>query len=55
LLDEPFSKLDPDLRSQFREYVFNEARLRLLPVLMVTHDPADRDAAGGRAITLKAS
>jgi putative thiamine transport system ATP-binding protein len=53
LLDEPFSKLDPDLRSQFREYVFNEARLRLLPVLMVTHDAADRDAAGGQAITLK--
>jgi hypothetical protein len=24
-------------------------------VLMVTHDPADRDAAGGRAIMLKAS
>jgi putative thiamine transport system ATP-binding protein len=55
LLDEPFSKLDPDLRSQFREYVFNEARLRMLPVLMVTHDSADRDAAGGRAVTLKAS
>jgi len=53
LLDEPFSKLDPELRSQFREYVFNEARLRLLPVLMVTHDAADRDAAGGRAIMLK--
>jgi putative thiamine transport system ATP-binding protein len=53
LLDEPFSKLDPDLRSQFREYVFNEARLRMLPVLMVTHDPADRDAAGGKAIELK--
>jgi putative thiamine transport system ATP-binding protein len=55
LLDEPFSKLDPDLRSQFREYVFNEARLRLLPVLMVTHDPSDRDAAGGRVIMLKPS
>jgi putative thiamine transport system ATP-binding protein len=53
LLDEPFSKLDPDLRSQFREYVFNEARLRMLPVLMVTHDSADRDAAGGRAVELK--
>jgi putative thiamine transport system ATP-binding protein len=52
LLDEPFSKLDPDLRNQFREYVFNEARLRMLPVLMVTHDPADRDAAGGKAIKL---
>jgi putative thiamine transport system ATP-binding protein len=54
LLDEPFSKLDPDLRSQFRQYVFNEARLRMLPVVMVTHDPADRVAAGGKSVELKA-
>jgi len=53
LLDEPFSKLDPDLRGQFRQYVFNEARLRMLPVLLVTHDPADRLAAGGKVIELK--
>ena len=52
LLDEPFSKLDPSLRGQFRQYVFNEARLRMLPVLMVTHDPDDRDAAGGRVVTI---
>jgi len=53
LLDEPFSKLDPELRGQFRQYVFNEARLRMLPVIMVTHDPADRVAAGGKAVELK--
>lgn len=53
LLDEPFSKLDPELRGQFREYVFNEARLRMLPVLMVTHDPEDSKAAGGKVIELK--
>jgi putative thiamine transport system ATP-binding protein len=53
LLDEPFSKLDPELRGQFRQYVFNEARLRMLPVLLVTHDPADRVAAGGKVIELK--
>ncbi|MDP9138902.1 MAG: ATP-binding cassette domain-containing protein [Pseudomonadota bacterium] len=52
LLDEPFSKLDPSLRGQFRQYVFNEARLRMLPVLMVTHDPDDRDAAGGRVVSI---
>ncbi len=52
LLDEPFAKLDPDLRETFRRYVFDEARARMLPVLMVTHDPADRDAAGGPAINL---
>lgn len=54
LLDEPFSKLDPELRSQFRQYVFNEARLRMLPVIMVTHDAEDRIAAGGRNLELKA-
>jgi putative thiamine transport system ATP-binding protein len=53
LLDEPFSKLDPELRGQFRDYVFNEARLRMLPVLMVTHDLADSRAAGGRVIEIK--
>jgi hypothetical protein len=26
--------------------------LRMLPVLMVTHDPDDRDAAGGRVVTI---
>jgi putative thiamine transport system ATP-binding protein len=53
LLDEPFSKLDPELRGQFRQYVFNEARLRMLPVVMVTHDAEDRIAAGGGSIELK--
>jgi putative thiamine transport system ATP-binding protein len=53
LLDEPFSKLDPELRAQFRQYVFNEARLRMLPVLLVTHDAEDQVAAGGRMIELK--
>jgi putative thiamine transport system ATP-binding protein len=55
LLDEPFAKLDPALRESFRQYVLDEARSRLLPVLMVTHDPADRDAAGGQVVNLAAS
>ena len=54
LLDEPFGKLDPVLRQSFRQYVLDEARSRLLPVLMVTHDPADRDAAGGQVVNLAA-
>lgn len=48
LLDEPFSKLDSALRQQMRELVFSLARERGLPVVMVTHDPADADAAGGQ-------
>jgi putative thiamine transport system ATP-binding protein len=52
LLDEPFSKLDIALRGQFRTFVFEEARTRRLPVIMVTHDPADAEAAGGITVEL---
>lgn len=52
LLDEPFSKLDASLRESFRAFVFNEVRCLRLPAIMVTHDPADAAAAGGRVVTL---
>lgn len=41
LLDEPFSKLDKDLRIQFRDWVFEQVSLANIPTLMVTHDEAD--------------
>jgi putative thiamine transport system ATP-binding protein len=47
LLDEPFSKLDSALREQVRQFVFAEAYKRGLPVLLVTHDAGDAEAAGG--------
>ena len=47
LLDEPFSKLDSALREQFRSFVFAEVRSHKLPTILVTHDPADRNSAGG--------
>lgn len=50
LLDEPFSKLDAALKAQMRELVFAKARAGGLPVLLVTHDPADADAAGGPVV-----
>jgi putative thiamine transport system ATP-binding protein len=50
LLDEPFSKLDTALRDQIRELVFEMARARGLPVLLVTHDAADAAAAGGAIV-----
>jgi putative thiamine transport system ATP-binding protein len=50
LLDEPFSRLDKDLRGKFREFVFAQARG--LPVLMVSHDEEDAQAAGGRIFRL---
>jgi len=52
LLDEPFSKLDTNLKAQIREFVFTEAKRRMLPILMVTHDEEDAKAAGGKVITL---
>lgn len=50
LLDEPFSRLDAGLRDQIRSFVFDCARRLGLPVLMVTHDPEDARAAGGRIV-----
>lgn len=52
LLDEPFSKLDEELRGQMRTLVFARAKAAGVPVLMVTHDAADAEAAGGRVIRL---
>ena len=48
LLDEPFSRLDTERRDQIRTLVFEQARAKGLPVLLVTHDSADAEAAGGR-------
>jgi putative thiamine transport system ATP-binding protein len=42
LLDEPFSKLDQQLRGQFRDWVFGRIAALGIPALMVTHDPVDR-------------
>jgi putative thiamine transport system ATP-binding protein len=52
LLDEPFSKLDVALRGRLRRFVFEHARMRGLPILLVTHDPDDAAAAGGAVLEL---
>ena len=52
LLDEPFNRLDAALRGEIRAFVFDHARARRLPALLVTHDVADAEAAGGRVIRL---
>ncbi|BBI59486.1 hypothetical protein HSBAA_07920 [Vreelandella sulfidaeris] len=52
LLDEPFSKLDTALRKEMRSLVFSQLRDAGLPALLVTHDHADADAAGGPVIAL---
>lgn len=55
LLDEPFAKLDVALRGRFRSLVLERAAARNLPVLLVSHDPADSVAAGGVTISLGAT
>lgn len=52
LLDEPFSKLDADLRQQIRDLVFTRAKALKLPIVLVTHDQSDALAAGGEMITI---
>jgi len=58
LLDEPFGKLDTHLRDAFRRNVFEHARARALPMVLVTHDAADAQAAlaacGGQVVQLSA-
>ncbi|SPH23683.1 Sulfate/thiosulfate import ATP-binding protein CysA [Defluviimonas aquaemixtae] len=53
LLDEPFSKLDPALRSDLRQFVFSHIRDRNIPALLVTHDDADAVEADGPVVELE--
>ena len=46
LLDEPFSKLDAELRQSIRNYVFAHLRERNIPTLLVTHDRDDAPPGG---------
>ncbi|MFM8799436.1 MAG: ATP-binding cassette domain-containing protein [Tagaea sp.] len=47
LLDEPFAKLDAELRGRMRDFVFAHIGARNSPGLLVPHDPEDARAAGG--------
>ncbi|WP_367109158.1 ATP-binding cassette domain-containing protein [uncultured Psychrobacter sp.] len=55
LLDEPFSKLDTQLRMETRQLVFEQIRDHKLPAIMVTHDHSDAEAAEGQVIHLGAA
>jgi putative thiamine transport system ATP-binding protein len=46
LLDEPFSKLDAELRQQMRDHTFDQISTRNIPALMVTHDLEDAPTYG---------
>jgi putative thiamine transport system ATP-binding protein len=54
LLDEPFARLDSELRNRFRSFVFEHGRRRGLPILLVTHDREDAAAAGGPVLEIVA-
>ncbi|MDN5565234.1 MAG: ATP-binding cassette domain-containing protein [Psychrobacter sp.] len=54
LLDEPFSKLDTQLRVDIRQLVFEQIRERNLPAIMVTHDYSDAEATKGKVIQVDA-
>lgn len=51
LLDEPFGKLDAELRAAMRAFVFGHLRERAIPAIMVTHDRGDAPP-GGRILVL---
>lgn len=53
LLDEPFSKLDTQLRVDTRKLVFEQIREHKLPAIMVTHDHSDAEAAQGKIISIQ--
>lgn len=52
LLDEPFSRLDAELRAEIRGFVFEHLRSRGIPGLLVTHDASDAEAAGDVVVQL---
>lgn len=52
LLDEPFSRLDRDMRQNIRSFVFSMAKQRNLPVVLVTHDHEDIPSSNTQILKL---
>jgi len=50
LLDEPFSKLDQELKDKMRTFVFDQIKRMNIPAILVTHNP--EDSACGQIINL---
>jgi putative thiamine transport system ATP-binding protein len=53
LLDEPFGRLDAALRGRIRAFAFDRVRRAGIPVLLVTHDREDAEAAGGPVLAIR--
>jgi molybdate transport system ATP-binding protein len=54
LLDEPFSALDPLLRAKMRSELLKVRSRFKIPVILITHDPADVDVLADTLVLLEA-
>lgn len=54
LLDEPFSALDTTLRARLRDELRSLQERYDIPVVLITHDPADIDAFPGTVVNYSA-
>ncbi len=50
LMDEAFRNLDPELRSQFGDFVATQIASRCIPALLVSHDVDDKALTSGNII-----
>ena len=53
LLDEPFSNLDNDIRESMVTYVLEEIKNLNIPVLIVSHDPRDRELSNNKPVSFR--
>lgn len=53
LLDEPFAALDPELRDQMRKELDQLQRQLDLPMILISHDPADARLLGDQVVRLR--
>lgn len=53
LMDEPFSKLDPSIRSQMHDEVLRIAALKDMTVIFVTHDVEEAVVLANRVVILQ--
>ncbi len=53
LLDEPFAALDVGTRRQVRTFLLERLERLALPTIIVSHDPKDAQAIGGRIAVLE--
>lgn len=55
LLDEPFSKLDPELRQSVRAFTLEQIQKANIPTILVTHDIEDAQGMQSKIISLAES